>query len=157
MNRCRRRGLSLVEVLITVAICGTLMTAVAVAFQATSQAMQSNERFLRAQQSARVALTQILAEARRCRSGVVTDDTFEMVTAAGETREYRFDADNQLLTMTPHVDLPPFPTVTLARNVRSATFDTAGNAITVRLVIEVDGHTIALSGSAVPRKTIQYR
>ena len=65
----RRRGLSLAEVLITVAICGALMTAVATAFQATSSAIQSSEKFFRAQQTARVVLTQMMAETRRCRSG----------------------------------------------------------------------------------------
>jgi type II secretory pathway pseudopilin PulG len=147
----------LVEVLITVAICGALMTAVAAAFQATSNAIQSNERFFRAQQTARVVLTQIMAETRRCRSGSVSSDYFEIVTAAGETREYAYDAVNRQITMTPHIGIAPYPTYILARNITACSFDTNGDSITLTLTVSIDNHSTTLSGSAVPRKTITYR
>jgi prepilin-type N-terminal cleavage/methylation domain-containing protein len=153
----RRRGLSLVEVLITVAICGALMTAVAAAYQATANAMQSGERFFRAQQTARVALTQMLAETRRCRSGSVDATTFEMVTHSGETRVYAYDAASRQITLTPHVGVAPYPTHVLARNVASANFDTAGDTISITIEVAVDNHRVALTGSAVPRKFIEYR
>jgi prepilin-type N-terminal cleavage/methylation domain-containing protein len=153
----RCRGLSLVEVLITVAICGALMTAVAAAFQATSNAIQSSEKFFRAQQTARVVLTQIMAETRRCRSGSVGSDSFEMVTAAGETREYAYDAANKHITMTPHIGIAPYPTYILARNIAACQFDTNGDSMTLTLTVSIDNQSTTLSGSAVPRKTITYR
>jgi type II secretory pathway pseudopilin PulG len=153
----RRKGLSLVEVLITTAICSTLMIAVAAAFQASAQAVEQNQRFFRASQTARVCLTQVMAEARRCRSGVVDDTSLELVTAAGETRTYAYDVDAQQITMAIHTPLPPYPTYVVARNVTAARFDASGNALAMSLTVAVNNQTLSLSGSALPRKMMTYR
>src|SRR5690606_1458620 len=118
-----------VEIMITVAICGALMTAVATAFQATTQAVEQNQRFFRASQTARVCLTQILAETRRCRSGVVDETSFEMVTSLGETRTYAYDAENQQMTMMIHTIEPIDPVYVVARNVTAARFDTSNGTV----------------------------
>ena len=66
MNGSRRRGLSLAEVMISLAITSMLLTAIAAAFQSSSQVIENNDRFFRATQSARVAINQITTEVRRC-------------------------------------------------------------------------------------------
>jgi len=63
-----RRALSLLEVMISLAISSMLLTAIAAAFQSSSQVIQNNDQFFRATQSARVAINQILTEIRRCDS-----------------------------------------------------------------------------------------
>jgi prepilin-type N-terminal cleavage/methylation domain-containing protein len=151
------RGLSLVEVLITVSICSTLMVAVAMAFQATASAVEINERFVRSQQAARVTLTQIMAEARKCRSGTVDSGSFEIVTALGDTRTYAYDPAEKQITMTLHTVTEPWPVYVLARNVSAAEFSTDQKTIALTLTVDVSGNTATLAGSALPRKALTYQ
>ncbi len=58
-----RKGLSLAEVMISLAISAMLLTAVAAAFTASSEAIEQNDQFFRASQAARVSMNQILTEA----------------------------------------------------------------------------------------------
>jgi prepilin-type N-terminal cleavage/methylation domain-containing protein len=64
-GRGARRGLSLVEVMISLAITSMLLTAIAAAFHSSTQVITENDQFFRATQAARVALNQILSEVRR--------------------------------------------------------------------------------------------
>ena len=68
----RRRGLSLPEIMIGLAITVLLLTATAAAFNASAQAVSMNDKFFRASQSARVSLNQVLTEIRRCDAVSVT-------------------------------------------------------------------------------------
>jgi type II secretory pathway pseudopilin PulG len=63
-----RRGLGMVELMISLAITAMLLTAIAVAFVSSSQVIENNDRFFRATQAARVSLAQMLTEVRRCES-----------------------------------------------------------------------------------------
>jgi type II secretory pathway pseudopilin PulG len=60
-----RRGLSIAEVMISLAITSMLLTAIAAAFHSSSQIITENDEFFRATQAARVCLNQILTEVRR--------------------------------------------------------------------------------------------
>ncbi|HEY7115575.1 MAG TPA: prepilin-type N-terminal cleavage/methylation domain-containing protein [Tepidisphaeraceae bacterium] len=60
-----RRGLSLAEVMISLAITSMLLTAIAAAFSSSTTVIENNDRFFRATQSARVTLNQVLTEVRR--------------------------------------------------------------------------------------------
>src|ERR1041384_6192160 len=76
-----RRGLSIVEVLISLAITSVLLTAVSAAFTASSEAVENNDEFFRATQAARVSMTQILTEVRRAKSVNVSSSTkLDMIT-----------------------------------------------------------------------------
>ena len=152
----RSRGLSLPEVLITVAICAMLMTAVSSAFVATSQAVEENARFFRAAQTARVTLTQLMSEARKCRSGVVDSTSFEMVTAMGETREYNYDAAKRQLTMTPHAGLPPWSTYVVARDVESAAFASSNGSVSLTLTVASGRSRVTFTSAATLRKAMSY-
>jgi type II secretory pathway pseudopilin PulG len=77
-----RRALSLAEVMISLAITSMLLTAIAAAFQSSSAVIEENDRFFRATQSARVALSQMSTEIRRSDSIIDLDST---VTQNGKT------------------------------------------------------------------------
>ncbi|HEX8341624.1 MAG TPA: type II secretion system protein [Tepidisphaeraceae bacterium] len=152
----RSRGLSLPEVLISMSICGMLMTAVTGAFMATTQAVEENSKFFRAAQTARVTLTQLMAEARKCRSGVVDPTSFEIVTAMGETREYNYDAANRQLTMTPHVGLPPWGTYVVARDIESAAFASSNGTVSLTLTVATGRSRVTFTSAATLRKAMSY-
>ena len=77
----RNRGLSLIEALISLAIAAMLLTAVAAAYAAASDAIKANDQFFRASQAARVTVNQITKEVRTCQSGVVDATSLELTTA----------------------------------------------------------------------------
>ena len=112
----RNRGLGLVELVVSLAIAAMLLTAVAAAYSATTTAIEMNDQFFRASQAARVSINQIMAEVRRCQSGVVDDPSLELTTQLGQKRLYTFDNDTKRITMT-FPDEPTPPTYVLARNV----------------------------------------
>ena len=72
----KRRGLGLAELMISLAITASLLTAVAAAFSSSATVIENNDRFFRATQSARVALNQMLTEVRRADAIVDRDTTF---------------------------------------------------------------------------------
>jgi prepilin-type N-terminal cleavage/methylation domain-containing protein len=83
MNRPnRQKGMSLAEVMISLAISAMLLTAIGAAFNSSSSIIQNNERFFRATQAGRVGLNQITTEVRRSDAIVDRDTT---VTAGTTT------------------------------------------------------------------------
>src|SRR3982750_3423487 len=87
-RRYRARGLSLIEALISLAIIASLLTAVGMAYNAAADAIQINDQFFRASQAARVSVNYIMAEVRKCQSGIVGDTTLELTTATGVKHTY---------------------------------------------------------------------
>ena len=151
----RRRGLGLVELLVSLAIAASLLTAVAAAYAATTSAIQMNDEFFRASQAARVSINQIMAEVRKCQSGIVDYQSLEISNQMGEKRVYAFDAPNSRLTLSfPDAVVPV--TYTLARNVDDVQFYTDGQTISMVVTIEVGKNTVTLCGSAMPRRTITF-
>ena len=154
-RRPRRRGLGLVELLVSLAIAASLLTAVAAAYAATTSAIQMNDEFFRASQAARVSINQIMAEIRKCQSGIVDEQSLEISNQQGQKRVYAFDGANKRLTLTFPDELVP-PTYTLARNVDDVQFYTDGQTISMLVTIEVGKNQVTLSGSAMPRRTIMF-
>lgn len=74
------RGLSISEVLISLAITSMLLTAIAAAFHSSSQIITENDEFFRATQAGRVALNQMLTEIRRA-DNVPARDSIVQATA----------------------------------------------------------------------------
>ena len=154
-RRVARRGLSLVEVLIALAITAMLLTAVSAAYVASAEAIEINDQFFRASQAARVSVTRISSELRKCRSGTLYGtDTLELITAAGEKHTYKHDAANKMLTLT--LDLPVPRTHNLASNVEKCEFFSNGKSVTVNIKIAVGKNSVALNGSAIPRRAVDY-
>jgi type II secretory pathway pseudopilin PulG len=154
-RRIRRRGLGLVELLVSLGIAASLLTAVAAAYAATTSAIQMNDEFFRASQAARVSINQVMAEVRKCQSGIVDDQSLEVSNQTGEKRVYAFDGANNRLTLTfPEAVVPV--TYTLARNVDDVHFYTDGQTISMVVTIEVGKNSVTLCGSAMPRRTIAF-
>jgi Tfp pilus assembly protein PilW len=150
----RRRGLSLVEALISLTITATLLTAVAVAYKGANDAVRLNDQFFRASQAARVSVNQVMSEVRKCQSGVVDKPYLELITATGQTRSYVYDADTKTLAMT--IDGPTPTTVKMASNVSACEFETDGQTISMTVMVQVGNNLITLNGSAIPRRIVTY-
>ena len=176
-----RRGLSIVEVMISLTISSFLLVAVAAAYNASASAVEMNDRFFRATQAGRVTMNQLLTEIRRADS-VVCADTYDSIIVTRpeinqlpeeESREYRYDAAAKKITLQIYYKTPPpgntaykGPLYALASNVEAATFgpadqikDATGHDVDVRipitLEVKIGGNQVRLSGSSAPRRLLQ--
>lgn len=144
-----RRGLSLPEAMISLAITSLLLVAVATAFSASSSAIEANDQFFRSSQAARVAMNQILLDIRNTTSLLPSSVTSTSVIvtrppmvqggqqlvyamkslqnpAAVETqRMYAYDATNHRITLQlAYNDGTTSPLYELAGNVTAFSFGT---------------------------------
>jgi Tfp pilus assembly protein PilW len=151
----RRRGLGIAEALISLAIAATLLTAVAVAYAATNNAMQANDEFTRANQAARVTVNRIVADVRKC-TGVGVDTTeLEVTRPAGDRALYAYDAANKRATVK-LLDAPGEPTYKLVDNVTAMKFSTDGDAVSVTIRVARGDNSVTLNGSAMPRRVAAF-
>ena len=154
-TRRTKRGLSLIEVMISLAIMAILLTAVASSFMASSSVIEMNDKFFRATQAGRVSVNQILSTLRQCKTVDVDSHSLD-VTTATDSRSYIFDSTNQLLTMTMSDGMGGTLTQTLAHNVKDVTFSTDNHTVSMLITVEVGNNAITLSGSAMPRRSVAY-
>jgi Tfp pilus assembly protein PilW len=167
----RRRGLGLLELLISLAICATLLTAVGVGFVATSNSMRSNDEFARATQAARVCLLHL---ENGIRTGwvdpnitVAPDGTatqIHLITTTDSDLTYTYDSPKKQLLLITNSVLTDADYV-LIRNLSSARFtiqkgtDVSGNdcinEIGITLTVAIGDNQICLSGSAAPRRGLR--
>lgn len=167
-----RAGLSLVEVLISLAICSMLLVAIAAAFTGASAAIRTNDEFFRATQAARVTLNHLLTNIR---TGTVNQPsnsaTFRMITALKEDgtgqkdRTYQYNPTTKQVLLITNDDTTD-PNYVLASNVSDCTFSAEMGKdynntdcvarMMVSIVIQVGQNTVRLSGSASPRKSLVY-
>lgn len=172
-----RRGLSLVEVMISLAISTFLLVAVAAAYNASADAVEMNDKFFRATQAGRVTMNQLLTEIRRADSVQVYSDYIDIIRPDASKlpnevyRTYRYHADTKKMTIQIHykpavVAVPDGPEYSLASNVSGVTFGppvtvTGSNntTVTVRVpvtvVVKVGSNEVRLSGSSGPRRAAQ--
>ena len=183
MNR-GRKGLSLPEAMISLAITAMLLVSVATAFSSASQAIEMNDTFFRCTQAARVSMDQLLGEIRNCDSlDMSTANTIKIIRPAPgsgpysrqatETeRDFVYDSANKRLTLQIfYSGGTTSPVYELASNVAACAFGPAdmgldyNNAvipihvpITVTVTAGVGNTTssIVLSGSASPRRATKY-
>ena len=165
----RRVGLSIVEVMISLAIVAMLLTAVAAAFTASSDLIDHNDQFFRASQAGRVSMNQMLTQIRRATDvGVAGNDIGVNYTDPNNVDRdvtYRYDPANKRLLLITN-DITTDPDYHLANNVTACTFsaetatDEAGVDHTVRVTISmtvaVQDNQIRLSGSAAVRRKQDY-
>lgn len=161
-----RRGLSIVEVLVSITIVAMLLTAVAAAFSASSQIIDQNDQFFRATQAARVSLNQMLTEIRRSQAVSLPSYTeIDLITFDGQDQIYVYSPTNEIIKLitTGNINDPGYR---LACNVTSCSFaadtqvDKGGISHVVRvsisMVVQVGTNTIRLDGSAAPRREQTY-
>src|SRR5438270_12686143 len=105
-----RRGLSMVEAMISLAICSALLVAAGAAFTASASAVQNNTDFTKASQTARVTMNQMLVEIRRadsvqCPSSTSASTYFDVIRpdqtiGPNEVfRRYSYDATAKQLSL----------------------------------------------------------
>lgn len=180
---CRRhsrrlRGLSLVEVLVAGTISAMLLIAIAAAYDAMAQSVEVNDRFNRAAQIARISVRRLVEEVRtaeavqvgttaqQSQSSIVGATNLDVIRADGKVIHYVFDSDLKQVLLRIDDAVSPVEVV-LARDVESASFSAdiephpdTGVRRTVRVVAEVrlnvDGQSLYLCGSAVPRREMVY-
>jgi type II secretory pathway pseudopilin PulG len=153
----RRCGLTLIDTMMSIAISSSLLVAVGAAFNSSSKAIQNNDQFTTAVQAARVSINQIMTEVRRCAQypSVSADHkTIDMMTYALEHRIYTYLANNTLVITRENVN--PWVTNVIAANVTGCSFDDDGKTITMTVTIEVGSNQMVLTGSATPRRSVQY-
>ena len=154
----RRRGLSLVETMISLVITATLLTAVGAAYTGSVHAVQINDQFFRATQTARVSMGQLLAELRQSSIVEVKDaTTLNVVTASGMAKTYKYDATNQLLLLTITDTFGVTTNYTAARNVTALSFAGDSGSVTIAVTITAGKNVITLGGSVVPRRMVVYK
>jgi type II secretory pathway component PulJ len=174
----RRRGLSMIEAMIAMSITSMLLVAVSGAFTASSQAVETNDQFFRASQTARVVLHQMLGEIRRAdlvQCDPLDKDTsyFDVMRPAEDItplevyRRYKYDSNTRQLTLTifKASDVVSAKYV-LANNVEAAAFgppqrgNNANNVVVVQrlpvtVTVKVGNNYIALNGAAGPRRALK--
>jgi type II secretory pathway pseudopilin PulG len=166
-------GLSLVEIMVSLAISAMLLTAAAVAFNVSSDVVQENEEFFRASQAARVSLHQMLTNIRRGSVNLAASgsNAVRLVTApegtqtVGDDITYTYNSTTKTLMLVTNdnnsdADYP------LASNVQSLSFDVEqgtdyNNAqcvsrVNIAIKVRVGTNEVTLSGSAAPRKNLRY-
>jgi prepilin-type N-terminal cleavage/methylation domain-containing protein len=155
LPRRARRGLSLIEVLISLAIMAILLTAVASAFMASSSVIDMNDKFFRATQAGRVSVNQIMSTLRQCKTVDVDAHSLD-VTTNTDARSYVFDSTNKTLVMNMSDGMGGTLTQTLAHNVKAVSFSTDNKTVSMLITVEVGNNSITLSGSAMPRRSVAY-
>lgn len=161
-----RRGLGLIEVMISLAIAAMLLTAVSAAFTASASAVENNDQFFRASQAARVSLHQLLTEIRRSHAANVSGDQIDLITHDGSDRSYIYDSANQRLMLRTN-DTTTDPDYSLCTSLVGHDFsaetqtDEGGISHVIRvqvtLIVKVGPNEVRLSGAAAPRRGVTYQ
>jgi hypothetical protein len=168
------RGLSIVEVMISLTISAFLLVAVAAAYSASADAVEMNDKFFRATQAGRVTMNQLLTEIRRADSVQVFNDHIDIIRPQpsrlpNETyRTFSYDPAGKQMKLqisynSPPAAAPKSPMYTLSRNVEAAMFGPAETQldanntlvvtrVPVQLVVRIGGNEVRLSGASGPRR-----
>jgi Tfp pilus assembly protein PilW len=163
-----RRGLGLVEAMISLSIAAMLLTAAGAAFNASSKAIEENDKVFRAAQAARVSMNRMLSQ---CRRGTVltnsTSSSLNFNTDQMQEVSYKFNSALNQLQFVTNGDLTD-PDYVLARNVSSCTFQyTYGtnpalpteqcvSRVAITINVTCGANTITLTGSAAPRAMLSF-
>jgi prepilin-type N-terminal cleavage/methylation domain-containing protein len=164
----RRTGFTLIELLLALAITAILLTAVALAFNASVINYRENEDIFKAINNARQSLFRITSQLR---TAILVDDTApanecSMRTAAGENITYRYDNTAHVLYLITN-DNPTDEDYVLCSNVNSVTFTKdsfveviAGvptvkvKSVQIAISVASDGVEKKLAAAAVVRRNL---
>ena len=159
-----RRGLTLIDAMMSLTICGLLLSAIGAAFASSSQAITANDQFTRCAQTSRVAVDQIMGEVRKADAVQVTATSVDVIRPDGSEGTYSYSAATKTLAVT----LAGDPTAhKLASNVTACAFaadiqpdpKTQINRVvrvTATITITNGKNSVTLGGSAAPRRALVY-
>ncbi|MFI5381132.1 MAG: PilW family protein [Tepidisphaerales bacterium] len=159
-----RRGLTLIDAMMSLTICALLLSAIAVAFSSSSQAINANDQFTRCAQSCRVAVGQIMADVRQADAVQVGTASVDIIRPDASECTYSYNATNKNLVLTRAGDPTQY---VLASDVTSCSFaadvqpdpKTQINRVvraTATITVTTGKNTVTLGGSAAPRRAIVY-
>lgn len=130
-KKSKNSGFSLVEMMLALVILAVLMTAVAVAFDASVKNYHDNETISKTMNTARAALLRITNDIRTAQAVAVIGGTGDpdnsqcsLVTAVGQNLVYRFDSAGSKLYLDRYESGTWVPYV-LCENVTAMTFNRA--------------------------------
>jgi type II secretory pathway pseudopilin PulG len=179
-----RRGLSIVELMISLTITSMLLSAIAAAYMSSSQVIENNDKFFRATQAARVALAQMLTEVRRCDSIPINTAVSPVMITSNELpisrppdapkqpnedlRVYEYiPAESKIVLYFIYLDGTRSAKYPIAHNVQRSPFywdpgtDSNNAACVARVAIDidikVDQQSIRISGAAAPRRSMVFK
>ncbi|AQT69567.1 Tfp pilus assembly protein PilW [Anaerohalosphaera lusitana] len=140
-----RSGFTMVEILIALSVTAMLMTAVALAFDASVKNYTTNENLYKAVNNARQALTRMTTELRTAQAVATSEGTSQlsMVNSAGDDITYAYDSNNQTLELITNDDTTDSDYI-VCRNVTAVDFqrttvpDEPGVVRDVQLSITLD-------------------
>jgi prepilin-type N-terminal cleavage/methylation domain-containing protein len=159
-----RTGFTLIELLLALAITAILLTAVALAFNASVINYRENEDIFKAINSARQSLFRITSQLRTATAvdPAAPANECSMITAAGEDITYRYDNIAHVLSLITNDDATDDDYV-LCSNVNSVTFtkdvfveDAVTKVKSVQIAISVasDGLEKKVAAAAVVRRNL---
>jgi Tfp pilus assembly protein PilW len=164
-------GLSLVEMMVALAITATLLTAAAVAFNASSAVVEANDEFFRATQAGRISLHQMLTQVRRAKSVHTNSNTHNLIlttapdgSGGGEDGLcYQYVPTTHKLMLVTLDDVTD-PDYVLASNVSDVTIGIETETlpapyvarVNISMTVTVGKNVVTLSGSAAPRRALTY-
>ena len=161
-------GFTLVEVLLSLAIMGMLLAAVALAFNASAVNYNENEAMFKAMNTARQALLRITTEIRTAQSvaligggagGADGNTQCSMITADSRNITYRYNSGNNTLYLDDNTTSSNY---VLCTNVTAMTFNratvpdepTAIRNVRISMTVSVDTLSQTLATAAVVRRNL---
>jgi len=157
----QKRAFTVVELLMALAITAMLLTAVAVAFNASVKNYQENEKMFKAMNNARQAMLRMTAQLRTadCNSVSVTSTECTLTTADGQHITYRYNSDDKKLYFVTNDDMTDSDYV-LCDNVTAMTFTQAPSgsnvqSVQISMTVGVGNVTQTVSSAAVIRRNLQ--
>jgi len=153
----RAAGFTVVECLISLAICAMLMTAVAVAFNASLVNFRENEEMFQSINSARQALTRMTTQLRTADAvdPNVSATQCSFFPPASEDITYEFRAaDKKLYLITNGNEYTLCDNVTDASFTRTLATNGEPKSVLISLTVQCGSSTRTLSAAAVVRRAL---
>jgi len=162
-------GFTLVEVLLSLAILGMLLAAVALAFNASAVNYSENEAMFKAMNTARQALLRITTEIRTAQDVALIgtgpgDDPLDnsqcsMHTPDGRDITYRYDSGDNTLYLDDNLASSSY---VMCENVTAMTFErayvpddpSAVRSVCISITVAADGLSQTLATAAVVRRNL---
>lgn len=156
-----RHGLGLIELMLCLAVCGMLLTAVAAGTWAAVGATTGNDEFVRASHMTRICMDQMTAQLRRCDScQVAASDRVEIITDTNRDWTYQFFPATKQLKLIMN-DVAGKPAYVLANNVTAATFTADASAdgtkvvrVSIVMSIQVGKTVVTVNDTIAPRRAL---
>lgn len=159
-------GFTLVEVLLSLAILGMLLAAVALAFNASAVNYSQNEAMFKAMNTARQALLRITTEIRTADDvGIIPDDDPDnsqcsILTSDSRNITYRYNSANNTLylddnlTSSSYVMCENVTAMTFKRTTVPGSDPAAIRSVRISITVVADGLSQTLATAAVVRRNL---